>query len=252
MTTQEWTITDWIKLLNQQAHQYRKYRESLYNQVNISRKKMILDIGCGTGVITKDIAVLTKGDVYGVDIDKEKLDVAKCSIPVIQGDAVNLPFKDNTFDLVVFCLLLIHMKEQQKAVNEMARVCKKNGVVLATMEPDYQGTMRYPDLNSGIMLQSLKDMGCDFYTGRKLRALFSEAGLTPEVGVHMFDIDLLNEDVSEQVQWFLDRFWLIERSLKRGGWTVIEINEYKQTQLELIKKKELFSFMPVMYCIGKK
>jgi ubiquinone/menaquinone biosynthesis C-methylase UbiE len=252
MTTQKWTITDWIKLLDQQAYQYRKYRESLYDRGGIAHKKMILDVGCGTGVITKDIVVLAKGKVYGVDIDKEKLDVVECSIPVIQGDAVDLPFKDNTFDLVLFCLLLIHVKNQQQAVNEMARVCKKKGVVLATMEPDYQGTMRYPDLHSGIMLQGLKDMGCDFYTGRKLRALFSEAGLTPEVGIHTFDIDLLNEDVSKQVQWFLDRFWLIERTLRRNGWTSNEINEYKQNQLELIRKKELFSFMPVMYCIGKK
>lgn len=252
MTLQEWTITDWIKILNQQAFQYKKYREFLYDRVDILHKKRILDIGCGTGAVTQDIAASTTGKVYGIDIDKEKLDVIQCQIPVIQGDAVHLPFKSNTFDLVTFCLLLIHVKQQQEAVHEMARVCTHNGTVLATMEPDYQGTIRYMDLNSDILLKGLKEMGCDFYTGRKLRALFSRAGLTPEIGIHMFDIDLLNEDVPKQVQWFLDRFWLIERTLKSNEWTVDEISKYKKNQLKLIRKKELFSFMPVMYCIGKK
>ena len=72
-----WNIEDWIKKLKQQAEDSREYRYALYNKVDLRNKKEILDVGCGTGAVTMDIAQSTKGNVTGIDIDLEKLDEAK-------------------------------------------------------------------------------------------------------------------------------------------------------------------------------
>ena len=63
----EWTTDDWAKKLKQQAKESKKYRHKLYEKVNLKNKKNILDVGCGTGEITLDLAKYTKGNVIGID-----------------------------------------------------------------------------------------------------------------------------------------------------------------------------------------
>ena len=67
------TTEDWIKKLSRQADENRLYRYKLYKQVDLEKKDRILDVGCGTGAVTLDIARLTKGEVVGIDIDVDKL-----------------------------------------------------------------------------------------------------------------------------------------------------------------------------------
>ena len=73
----DWTTSDWIKKLKQQAEDSREYRHKLYKKVKLSEKKNILDVGCGTGAVTLDIAESTEGEVIGIDIDSDKLKEAE-------------------------------------------------------------------------------------------------------------------------------------------------------------------------------
>jgi ubiquinone/menaquinone biosynthesis C-methylase UbiE len=253
---QEMDMKDFAQKLQEQADDYREYRYALYEKVDLKSKKRILDLGCGTGVITADIASLTEGDVTGVDISKEMLTYARDvveGVTLINADILNLPFKDNTFDLVVFTVVLTHIREQQKAVDEMVRVTQKGGCVLATMEPDYAGACYYPESEIYPLFLALDNQkGTVVHTGRKLRSLFSTAGLTTEMGMYTGDIEKMNRDVSEQVEELLSHFWYIEKLLLRIGWEPSQIEKYKQEQIELMEKGEFFGFIPAFYAIGKK
>lgn len=147
----KWKIEDWIRKLKQQAEDSMEYRHVLYEKVDLKNKKNILDVGCGTGAVTLDIAQSTNGQVTGIDIDSEKLEEARKvlynipNIKLMEADVLDLPFEDETFDLVLFNVVLIYIKDQQKGMSEMARVIKKGGYVMATLEPDYASYISYPE-----------------------------------------------------------------------------------------------------------
>lgn len=253
----EWTINDWVRTLREQAEYFKEYRHALYEKVNLKSKKKILDIGCGTGVITKDIALRTDGYVTGIDVDGEKLVHARQlvrdipRITLVKADCQQLPFADDTFDLVVFCLVLMYVNDKQKAVTEMVRVAKKGGTILATMEPDYASTVHYPE-NSALPLffKNMEEFGADLYMGRKLRYIFGKAGLKTEIGIHMWNFDFMKN--GKELDLFLKQFWIFERTLSRNGWTPHQISTYKRQQIQLIEDGLSFSFMPVYYAIGTK
>jgi ubiquinone/menaquinone biosynthesis C-methylase UbiE len=257
----DWTTKDWAKKLKQQAKDSEKYRHKLYEKVDLKNKKHILDVGCGTGVITKDIALETTGKVVGVDIDPKKLELAKkhlAKVPNItlkEANALDLPYKDKTFDLVIFTLVLIHVKsqQQQKAVNEMARVIKQGGIVLACLEPDYASIIEYPENPlTPLSLESLSEIGADLMTGRKLKFLFANAGLKTEMGMDTESEFLVIKDDKKRLKTFLENFWVYEKIFQKNKWSKSKIEKYKQKQIELIKNGLSFSFPPAFYAIGKK
>lgn len=253
-------INDLARKLQEQADDYKELRYTLYKKIDIKSKKRILDAGCGTGAITADIASLTEGEVIGVDINGEHLDYARrtvadvdVEVTLINADIVHLPFKDNVFDLVVFTVVLTHVSQQQKAVQEMARVTKRDGIVLAAMEPDYAGAIFYPESEVyPLILEQSKERGLDLCTGRKLRFLFNNAGLKTEIGIFTDEIDSMNKDGKELRERYSDHFWYIEKLLLGMGWTEQEIEHYKNKQIELIENNLSFGFLPTFYAIGRK
>ncbi len=253
-----WTTDELVQKLKEQAEENKEYRHNLYEKVNIKKNQRILDIGCGTGVITEDIALLTEGSVSGIDVDSTALalaqkKVSRLRVNLIKANAVDLPFKSNTFDLVVFCGVLMYIKDKQKAVHEMARVTRKGGAVLATLEPDYGNIICYPeDPALPPVFENLEDMGADIRTGRKLRSLFSNAGLKSEVGIFTGYFEDLSKSTEEQVDLFLKRFWFIEKVLVRKGWTQQKIDQYKKERIQLIKDNRIFQLLPAFYAIGRK
>jgi ubiquinone/menaquinone biosynthesis C-methylase UbiE len=98
-----------------------------------------------------------------------------------------LPFKSNTFG-VTFChFLLMWVSDPLDILHEMVRVTVRDGHVLALAEPDYGGRIDYPSELSQLgqwQGEALASLGANPTVGRKLRALFTHAGLTQiQVGV---------------------------------------------------------------------
>lgn len=117
----------------------------------------ILDVGCGPGTITADLAELVpQGKVIGVDFVESVLETARAhvqgrpnssSITNIVFEAVDanaLPYADGTFD-VVFChQVLQHVSDPVGILKEMKRVAKPGGIV-AAREADYKSFAWFPE-----------------------------------------------------------------------------------------------------------
>jgi ubiquinone/menaquinone biosynthesis C-methylase UbiE len=89
----------------------------------------ILDVGCGTGYFAEKF--LSKYDVMGVDISEEMIRYAQTRMKkAVQGDAQNMPFPDNTFDVVIARSLLHHLPDPKQGAKEIKRVLKNGGRVI--------------------------------------------------------------------------------------------------------------------------
>lgn len=91
----------------------------------------IVDVGCGTGVITAAFA--RRGlNAHGVDVVPEFVAVAKekyPSIPFVVGRAEQLPFPDHAFDFANLSSLLEHVEDWKRTLREAARVLRPGGVL---------------------------------------------------------------------------------------------------------------------------
>ncbi len=100
--------------------------------------KQVLDVGCGTGVISllalqKDAAKVVCGDIsnYMLEVARakaDKLGYGGDRITFRQLDAESLPFEDASFDVVVSGMTLGLLPDQQEAVKEMVRVLRPGGL----------------------------------------------------------------------------------------------------------------------------
>jgi SAM-dependent methyltransferase len=107
-------------------------REAL-SGLDLGARERILDIGCGTGELSRVLAEESPGDVVGIDADLSLLSRARDRVPVLAGDARRLPFPDGTFDLVVCQALLINLPNPGTSLREFRRVSSD---LVCAIEPD--------------------------------------------------------------------------------------------------------------------
>lgn len=112
----------------------------------ISAPSHVLDLCCGQGTLTAEIAKHGHS-VTGLDFSKAMLNIARSKSPEIEfleGDAQALPFADNSFDAVTCNFGIMHIPDQDKALSEVTRVLKPNGLfsMTAWMGPDVSAAFR--------------------------------------------------------------------------------------------------------------
>ena len=95
----------------------------------LSGRKVVLDVGCGDGQISRALA--SQGaQVLGIDPTQKHIDIANArgGGPLYQlGDATHLPVPDESQDAVVACLVFEHIDEVDAAIAEVSRVLKPGG-----------------------------------------------------------------------------------------------------------------------------
>jgi SAM-dependent methyltransferase len=174
---------DWHRRFLQQSHWTKDLRNYLFDQIKIIEAHNVLEAGCGTGVITADLHLATNANIFGLDLQFERLELAHQIDPPSQfgcGNVFALPYASGAFDVVVCHYLLLWLKDAWLGLDEMRRVTRPGGVIAAIAEPDYGGRIDYPGGLSELgHLQevSLRKQGADPYLGRKLAGLFVDAGL---------------------------------------------------------------------------
>lgn len=120
-----------------------------YVDMHALRGKKVLDIACGTGVLTEQFvrmgAHVTAIDLTAkaVELTKKRLALYGLTAEVLQADAQSMPFADNSFDFVCAWGCLMHMPDTQKAIDEIHRVLIPGGNMLAMMYHSNSVHLRY-------------------------------------------------------------------------------------------------------------
>lgn len=115
----------------------RILRDRIRHVLGNPQRIQSLNIGAATGT-TSDM--LTEfGEVMSVEYDQECCAYTQSflSTPLIQGSITELPFTNNSYDLVCAFDVIEHVEDDAKAVSEMMRVCKPGGYIAITV-PAYQ------------------------------------------------------------------------------------------------------------------
>jgi ubiquinone/menaquinone biosynthesis C-methylase UbiE len=98
-------------------------------------EKKILDVGAGTGRMSASLAKhgakVTALDVSPKMLERIKLKVKKNIVTVV-GDAENLPFAKESFDIVIAAFLIVHLKNPRQFFDEAYRVLKDGGIFVVT------------------------------------------------------------------------------------------------------------------------
>ena len=101
----------------------------------------VLDAGCGEGFTLDKLRKEKIGKNYkGIEFDPEAVKNANKLYPdldIKQGDILKLPFKSNSFDLVVCTEVLEHLENPKKAYRELLRVSKKYVLITVPNEPTF-------------------------------------------------------------------------------------------------------------------
>jgi len=126
--------------------QQQRMRDALLTDIGFPARARVLDVGCGTGVLTRRLARWPNVDsVVGVDLAPSLLGRARtlcAALPNVafeEGDATALPFPDASFEVVVLDSTLSHVPDAERAVAEAARVLRPDGT-LAVFDGNYSTT----------------------------------------------------------------------------------------------------------------
>jgi ubiquinone/menaquinone biosynthesis C-methylase UbiE len=111
----------------------------LFEQYKIPKNSCILELGCGNGVfwaknkhrIPSDWNIVLSDFSSGMLKDAQKNLIEFENIQYKQIEAQNIPFEDNSFDVVIANHMLYHVPNRKKAIQEVRRVLKSNGVFYA-------------------------------------------------------------------------------------------------------------------------
>lgn len=181
-------------------NQHKKWRDDIMARMNVQVGAHALDVCCGTADWTIALAEATglEGHVTGLDFSEGMLEAgrpkvaAHPNISLVQGNAMELPFPDNSFDYVTIGFGLRNVPDYLTVLKEMNRVLKPGGMIacLETSQselPGYRQVFRFyfkfimPVLGK-LFAKSYKEYSWlqesadDFPGMKQLAQLFSEAG----------------------------------------------------------------------------
>jgi ubiquinone/menaquinone biosynthesis C-methylase UbiE len=138
----------------------------------------ILDIGCGTGNALAILAGKGPAALAGLDISEGVLDVARrkisgCKTDLRIGDAEELPWRDNMFDVAIMTATIHHFPNPDEAVREARRVLKPGGRLIIA-DPHFV----FPFLQVFNVLLKIYPLNGDlgFFSQKGLRNLVERCG----------------------------------------------------------------------------
>uniref|UniRef100_A0AAU3IAF3 Methyltransferase domain-containing protein n=1 Tax=Streptomyces sp. NBC_01393 TaxID=2903851 RepID=A0AAU3IAF3_9ACTN len=100
------------------------------------RPQNVLDVGCGTGALLRRVGIrFPNAELTGVDVSPSMVETARAKVPeglpvtFVHGAAEQLPFEDESFDLVVSTICFHHWRSRNEGLAEIQRVLKPGGRV---------------------------------------------------------------------------------------------------------------------------
>lgn len=165
-------------------------REAYLRLLDIAPGERVLDVGCGSGVVTREMArrVGSAGRAVGVDPSPGLLAVARelardaglgDRLEFHEGTAHRLPFPDSAFDALVCVTVLAHVPQGEAAIPELVRVVRPGGRIgVFDLDTDMT-TFTHPDreLTRRIVAAASDATAVNGWLSRQLPALFQRAGV---------------------------------------------------------------------------
>lgn len=168
---------------------FGQWAEKVADAAGVRAGERVLDVACGTGVLTRAIAsrVGEKGSVAGLDPSPGMLAVARDRAPAIEwkeGVAESIPYPDGSFDAVLSQFGLMLFSDRHQAVRELLRVLKPAGrLTVAVWDaieniPGYAAELALIERMAG--RQAGDAVRAPFALGNRqhLSGIFEEAGAT--------------------------------------------------------------------------
>jgi len=128
--------------------------DSILTASDVKPGNTVVDVGCGTGFLTRQavMQIQGKGRVVGVDLSPSMLEKAEDNLSRLAlhrsvefrvGDAENIPVQDDFADAVVGNMILHHCAKPKHVVSEMTRILKEGGrVAVADLEKHNERRLR--------------------------------------------------------------------------------------------------------------
>src|SRR5262245_40871544 len=216
---QVWGAGDFARIASVSQFIGERHVENL----DVMSKEKVLDVACGSGNIA--IAAARRfADVTGLDYVPSLLETARKraeaegfpEIEWVEGDAQDLPFDDATFDVVLSVWGVMFAPDQQKAADELVRVCKPGGRIgLGNWTPNgalgemFRLTAKY--LPPPVDLDPPTLWG----TEERLRELFGDRISSLEITPRFYNHRA--PSVTEYIDWFTTWFGPMKTAYERLG-----------------------------------
>jgi SAM-dependent methyltransferase len=170
---------------------------ALLDRVGAASTARCLDLGCGGGDVTLELARrASAGHAVGADVDEAKLELARAeaaragvrNVEFRVDDVMEPPSDDERFDVVYARFLLTHLPDPAKALANIRARLGPGGVVVVE-DIDFRGHFCHPHSPAfwryvELYTAAVEARGCDPNIGPRLPALLAEAGLR-ELGMNV-------------------------------------------------------------------
>jgi ubiquinone/menaquinone biosynthesis C-methylase UbiE len=191
-----------------------RYTRKAYRMLPQLEKPRILDVGCGSGVPTMELARLSNGEIVGLDIDREKLNALRKNVEraglsdrvkMIHRSLFDLQFSDESFD-IIWAEGSIHVIGFEKGLREWGRALKPNSFLVVH---DEQGHVQ------------------------------EKLGQIPICGYESLGYFMLNEDV-----WRLEYFAPLEKLIREARTTCADDRKAMEEIREAQREVDMFKRDP--------
>lgn len=137
----EWKVFDYDEKIY--GHSEKEELQDFFHRMVVDERflhdKTVLDAGCGIGRLTKSVGYLSK-EIVGLDfsdgVDEALLlNEEEPTVHILQGDIINLPFKESSFDYAYSKGVLHYVSDIPKCLASIASVVKPGGALSVTLYP---------------------------------------------------------------------------------------------------------------------
>jgi SAM-dependent methyltransferase len=244
---------EWQARYRQQAVWTASMRCHLYQHVGLHAGQRAVELGCGAGAISGELATVFALHTYGLDLSAQLLRLAAQddSHPAyLQADAYATPLPKAAFDFVLCHMFLLWIARPAALLAEAMRLLRPGGWMLALAEPDHAARIDAPpplDELGHLQTQALTRQGAHPQRGRQLAGLFSQAGFV------QVESGLLGGQWSAATALEgLKAEWQVLRADLAGRLAPAKLEAYFEADRVARQRGERVLFVPTFYAIGQK